>query len=111
MTTKIGYTLFRPGQEPLRGEAEFDGINYKTIKMAVEPLIDNEPLEHVAVLHNNRRADMFVSEVGAIHGLPRNEHATTVYRNNSMTRDPTLDPESIPAIYGPAVLFDQIVWS
>jgi len=88
---------------------------YDRIKSLVEPLINDEPLEHVSVLYNDRRADMFVSGVGAMaYGkrgpLPRNDEATHIYRAASMRRDPTQDPEDMPAIYGPAVIFDRIVW-
>lgn len=80
------------------------------------PLLgEGEPLEHVAVLHEGHRADMFVSELGHLPmkwrgPMPRNEQATTIYRNNTMVRSPNTDPETLSWIAGPAILFDRIVW-
>jgi hypothetical protein len=68
-------------------------------------------LEHVTVLHEGKRADMFVDEHGVRKQLPRNEAATAIYRNNWLTHHPKDAPESLPAIYGTAVLFDRIVWN
>jgi hypothetical protein len=74
------------------------------------PLLNGCDLEHVAVLHNGERADMFVDETGSLKGLPRNEAATAVYRNNWLTQHPKKSPEALPAIYGPAILFSKRVW-
>lgn len=74
------------------------------------PLLDGGDLEHVSVLFGGRRADMFVDDRGIEKDLPRNEAATAIYRANWLSRHPGADPESIPAIYGLAVLFDRIVW-
>lgn len=72
----------------------------------------DEPTEHVAVLYKGHRRDMFVGETSAINDRHiRNVRATEIYRNNWLTRHPGTDPESLPAISGPAVLFpDDIVW-
>ena len=84
---------------------------YDAIKRSIRLHFD-EPFEHVTVLYENRRADMFVDETSAINGRHiRNIRATEIYRNNALTRDPNLDPEEIPAISGPAVLFEKIVWT
>jgi hypothetical protein len=57
-------------------------------------------------------ADMFVDDEGAVpdHGLPRNEQATAIYRNNWLTNNKGTDPETLPAIYGCAILFMGRVW-
>jgi hypothetical protein len=72
----------------------------------------DEPWEHVAVLHGGERRDMFVGETSAINGRHiRNIRATEIYRNNTLTQSPGVDPESLPTISGPALLFpDTIVW-
>jgi len=114
---KTKYTIFKPGDGAVEhGEIDWPkDPGYDRIKALVEPLIGGEPLEHVAVLHNGRRADMFVSELGhmclATRGpLPLNDRATAIYRNNWMAQHPSDAPGSLPAIAGVAILFDRIVW-
>lgn len=72
----------------------------------------DEGFEHVAVLYDGERRDMFVGETSAINGRHiRNIRATEIYRCNTLTNDPGIDPESLPAISGPAVLFPfRRVW-
>jgi len=76
----------------------------------VTPYLGGRRFEHVTVLHNGKRADMFVDECGAINRLPMNIEATDIYRAASMRANPDQDPDSLPAIYGVAVLFDERVW-
>jgi hypothetical protein len=80
---------------------------YDLFRALLDPIIGR--FEHVAVLHEGGRRDMFVNEMSAFD-MPRNEAATRIYRNNTLTRSPETDPESIPAIHGPAVLFGRRVW-
>jgi hypothetical protein len=42
--------------------------------------------------------------------LPRNERATAILRNSSLTQRPDLDPARLPFVAGTAVLFDEPVW-
>jgi len=109
---KTTYTIFRVGVAPETVETDLPAEpGYDALKQLIGPLIDGEPLEHVTVLHEGERRDMFVDENSALTGLPRNEAATAIYRNNWLTRHPGADPESIPAIYGTAILFpDRQVW-
>jgi hypothetical protein len=83
---------------------------YSALRDLITPLLDGRNMEHVSVLHDGQRADMFVDEEGHLLGLPRNEAATTIYRNNWLTQHPDVDPETIPFIVGPAVLFSRRVW-
>jgi hypothetical protein len=88
---------------------------YDLVRAVVEPHLGGEPLEHIAVLHNGARRDMFVSELGTIAlttrpPLPRNERATAIYRAAWLARHPECDPESLAWIAGPAVLFERRVW-
>jgi hypothetical protein len=77
----------------------------------IQPIIgDGQDFEHVAVLHDGKRTDMFVNENGLLMGLPRNPGATVIYRNNWMSSHPKDDPESLNFIVGPAVLFRRRVW-
>ncbi len=84
--------------------------NLTKLRAIVEPHLDGQRLEHVAVLWNGKRCSMFVGETSTIDGRPRNEEATTVYRNNWMSSHPNDDPEDLPEICGPAVLFHRNVW-
>jgi len=85
--------------------------SFKAIRALLDPIFLKRPWEHVSVLIEGRRADMFVDESGHLAGLPRNEAATALYRANWMTRHPDADPESIPWIAGVAVLFERIIWT
>lgn len=80
------------------------------LRDVLEPILGGRP-EHVAVLHEGRRADMFVHEDGHGEHLPRNEAATAIYRAFWLERHPSDHPETLPCIAGPAVIFDRIVWS
>lgn len=105
------FLILRPGLVPARGSAPLPvEPSYQDIKALVEPYLDGGRMEHVAVLHNGRRSDMFVDEIGIQKGLPRNERATAIYRAATLAREPQLDPEHLSCIYGPAVVFDRLVW-
>lgn len=81
------------------------------LRELIEPHLDGERLEHVSVLWHGKACDMFVGETSSINGrMIRNIRATEIYRNNWLTRHPGTDPESMPSISGPAVLFDRRVW-
>ena len=116
---KTEYTIFRVGDAAVeRGEVDWPRrAGYHKIKGLVEPILgDGEPLEHVTVLWQGKRADMFVSELGHMAltdrgPLPRNDRATDIYRTNWMTQHPDQDPESLPTIAGTAILFHRIVWT
>lgn len=104
-------TIMRPGAEPEERAIELAAEpGYRTLDAILRPLLDGHDLEHVTVLHSGQRADMFVDEMSAVKGLPRNEAATAIYRNNWLTQHPGEDPERLPAIYGPAILFNRRVW-
>ncbi|MCJ2086935.1 hypothetical protein MKK88_13185 [Methylobacterium sp. E-005] len=80
------------------------------LRDVLEPILAGRP-EHVTVLHRSRRADMFVDEAFGPKGLPRNEAATSIYRAAWLRDHPADNPETLPWIAGPAVIFDRIVWS
>lgn len=85
--------------------------DYKKLRPLLAELLKEDP-EHVAVLYEGNRRDMFVGETSAINGrFIRNIRATDIYRNNTLTRAPGTDPESLPAISGPAIIFPHtIIW-
>ncbi len=65
-------------------------------------------LEHVSVLWEGRRADMFVGERSALDGSPVNSAATDIYHAATKARGGRL--AGAPRIYGNAVVFDRLVW-
>lgn len=110
----IKLRVMRPGQNDEIVEAECTARpSYKDICALVEPLL-GATLEHVSVLASFdgsdgvQPSDMFVDEVGANKGLPLNESATAIYRRASVERGE--HAESLPAVYGPAVLTSRRVW-
>lgn len=80
------------------------------LRSLLTPLFDGVVMEHVSVIHDGCRADMFVDGDAIDRGLPRNEAATAIYRYYSLSRTPARDAESLPAIYGTAILFHRRVW-
>lgn len=105
------YVWLRPGVLPKPGTFTIPTRpGYALLRELIEPMLDDARLEHVAVLYQGRRGDMFVDEIGSLRDLPVNEHATAIYRAASITQSPGLDPDSLPAIHGPAVVFDRQVW-
>jgi hypothetical protein len=119
---KLKILLMLPNKPSETREVTFRAATptYEELKAVVKPLLDGQDLECVRVLaslDNNppyQVLHMFVGESSALDGLPRNEAATTHYRRATMlglAPAPTpSDPEEIPAIYGPAVLFEKPVW-
>lgn len=108
---KTTMTIFQPGNEPVRRIIDLpDEPEWKHLQKVLSPLTGDNCPEHVAVLHEGERRDMFVHESGHLIGLPRNEDATKIYRNASLRREPNRDPETLPFIVGPAILFDRQVW-
>lgn len=82
-------TIMRPGQEAEQREVVLpDNPGFHRLDALLRPLLDGKHLD----------------------GLPRNEAATPIYRNNWLRQHPKDEPESLPAIYGPAVLFNRRVW-
>lgn len=113
------YRIMRPGELHVTGEVDWpEQPGYAAIKGLVEPILGGR-LEHVTVLNdfdgsaNERRGDMFVDEHSAIDlatRMPRNEAATAIYRRATLHREPHTAPETLPAIYGPAILFSRRIW-
>lgn len=109
-------TLMRPGLKPEKIEAHHLPVwpGYHALKalLCVDGMLGADVnLEHVSVLVDNRRHDMFVDDMGLVKGLARNPAATKIYRAASMWRNPEQDPEQLGFIAGPAILFSRPVWS
>lgn len=110
MDTK--YYIIRPSGEWEEGNIDWPKEpGYELIRDLVEPIVDG-PLEHVAVLYKDRRADMFVDELGHVRGIKKehNEEATKIYQTNWLKIYPGTNPDTLPSIVGTVVLFDRIVW-
>lgn len=118
MKTQI--LIMRPGQRHERREVEIPDDPSEVLaalRTIVEPITEGR-MEHVTVLSdfedgvNYKRADMFVHEEGhvLVPPLPRNEAATAIYRRNGIMNHGVTNPETLPWIAGPAVLFEHIVW-
>ena len=136
---KTTYTIYRHNGRSERGECDLaTQPTYSKITALIEPILAAEfnqagkvaarmgvaaaqfkvfP-EHVRVIRSvdepyrngEEYLDMFVDETGHAKDLPRNEAATAIYRANWLRQHPGTDPESLPFIAGPAVLFDRRVW-
>lgn len=105
------FTILRAdGSEEVRNTRMHDKPGYMVLQLLVKQYLTCEYAERVRVLHDGQAVDMFVDESGLDKGLPRNEKATTIYRNNVMTHEPGTDPESLPWVVGDAVLFSRSVW-
>lgn len=107
----VTLTVLRPDAEPeeLRLDlARHPGL--KKLREVLAPYLDGGELEHVSVLHQGRRSDMFVDDIGVLKELPRNEAATAIYRSYWLESHPGTDPETLPPICGPAILFSRQVW-
>lgn len=81
----------------------------------IAPLIRARHFEHVTILYNGERRDMFVDELGLLEDRPYNPLATMLYRQNTMVRclaqGQKLLPSEIGHIVGPAVFFPtRQVW-
>jgi hypothetical protein len=101
-------SIYRPGSDEVELR-ELPGRAWDDCKDAVAALVDCEWPEHVTVLHERRRADLFVHERGAILRLPVNELATQLYWAASKARG-IKDFAGFPRIHGVAVLFHTIIW-
>lgn len=84
---------------------------YNWLTRNIRPFFD-EPFERVNVLYMGEYRDMFVGETSAFNGRHiRNIRATEIYRNNALSNGWHRDPEEMPAVSGPAILFpDYQVW-
>lgn len=90
--------------------------HYVRIKELISPLLDGGEIEHVSCLAdfdggtNYQRSDMIVDEHFIDKRLPRNDAATELYRRAALLRMPGREPESLPPICGPAILFSRRIW-
>lgn len=84
--------------------------SYDEIKAVVGPYLEDGRMEHVSILFNGVRSDMFVDEDFNEKGLELNEEATKIYHASSLQREPEADTSDWPKIRGVAVVFDRRIW-
>ena len=106
--------IYRPGSaQPEERDVQLAANpSYQQLRDLITPLLDGGDLEHVSVLFEGRRADMFVDELGHVKNPPlrMNKAATAIYRASKMKQQPHIDPEELNWIAGPAIVFSEIVW-
>ena len=109
-------TIMRPGAadeerffNDLPPEPGFHALN--RILTTPDLLGEGTDIEHVSVLHDRQRLDMFVDETGALKKLPVNAAATKIYHAATLARMDNVDTKKLPKIYGTAVLFHRRVWT
>jgi len=108
---ETAYTIMRPGAPDVDASQSLPlEPGWRDLKPVISRLLHGASPEHVSVLHRGDKRDMFVDCSGKLKGLPRNDAATAIYRAATMAREPLRDPETLPAIYGTAVLFHRPVW-
>jgi hypothetical protein len=78
------------------------------MRAVIDPHLGGAGMELVIIAGS--RVDMFVDDLATVLGLPRNAKATEIYRKHWLDRHPGADPESMPQIDGPVVIFEGIVW-
>jgi hypothetical protein len=84
------------------------------LRLVVEPHLSGMAMHHVQVLapageweraRERDTVDLFYGETAVLRRLPVNEEATRFYRAAHLLLHPDDDPDGLPHIAGPAVLF------
>ena len=92
-------------------EFENDQPSYDELRPILDEFFPDLSAEHVSVLCNGKRTDMFVDETGHLKSLPINIRATAVYWEATMQAEGNkFSPRALTAIVGPAILFHDRVW-
>tara|TARA_R110000868_G_scaffold409899_1_gene696433 strand:- start:32896 stop:33243 length:348 start_codon:yes stop_codon:yes gene_type:complete len=113
---ETNYTILVPGQPPREATADLPMIpTYGDLKLTIGPVFrevfGGAMWEHVTImLEDGSRSDMFVDEHFVPKRLPLNPEATAHYRRATLTQEPGTNPNGLPAILGPAVVFHRQIW-
>jgi hypothetical protein len=81
------------------------------LRLVVEPYLSGMAMHHVRVLSpprsklSHESLDLFCGETAVLRRLPVNREATRLYRAAHLLFHPDDDPDALPHIAGPAVLF------
>src|SRR5262245_31118206 len=119
-TTRVGREPFRFDYQLIPAD-KHQPIRRGTVVMSAKPAWEELDLfvaDHldcctpmkVGLIISNEERDMFIDGIASMKELPRNELATSLYRANYLAKHPGTDPEKLPFICGPAILFDEQVW-
>ena len=98
-----------PGQpistgETLIPESATDPDGY--FEEAAEKHLDDGRAQRIEYVEDGFIKGMYVDDLAQIKDLPRNERATALFRAHYLAANRFINPESLPFIAGPAVLFD-----
>jgi hypothetical protein len=118
MTMETVMHIYRPGIEA--PEVRVVELSGKPSCWTLNDLLRGDDLlgagamiEHVSILVDGERRDMFVDEGGLSKGLPRNDAATAIYQAAVSNREhPELSMSDAAWLVGVAILFpERRVWS
>jgi hypothetical protein len=115
---KTRIRIMRPGQNDEIQEHDLPrNPGCEKLLAIIEPILgQHHYLERVSVLadfaggEKREPLDMFADENGHYLQLPFNQAATKIYRHAYLSRNPDTDPDTMPYVVGPAILFDRRVW-
>ena len=110
---KTVYTIIQPTGPEVETSVDWpNDPGYDLIKRLVLPILKfrrkEANLEHVSVLYQGQRADMFVDDMSAIEGLPPNPRATAIY--HAASKAAGISTGNASQIYGTAIVFHRKVW-
>jgi hypothetical protein len=115
--TKYAYTYYAEDGRVERGELTMDAPASEAdadreVRRQLKPLYFKTcTIERVAVIANDERVDMYVCELGAIKRMQCNDVATKLFRDTVLMGTPSKEPEMLPHIAGPVVVFDRVIWT
>jgi hypothetical protein len=113
---QTGYQVLFPEAKVLFGAVDWPfRPEDREVETMVRPYLGGHPSDRVQVVYDGTERDLFVvvalnSRIGQPSALAFNSGATSIYRNSWLRQHPGTDPETLPAILGPAVLFERPVW-
>ena len=87
-----------------------DAPDYDQIKKELDPIFGNLAWEHVTVIADGERRDMFVDDTGLLMGLSLNVEATLIYQTNTLGFKPAAPAEGLSPIVGTAILYNTRMW-
>lgn len=80
------------------------------LRKVVGGYLNGRGVEHMTVIHEGRRKDLFTSIPSPLDPQPINAAATEIYASAWLERHPSADPDDVPPLRGIAVLFHRKVW-
>lgn len=103
------YTIIKPDGSEESGSIDWpERPNLDKMKKLIAPIVGGD-IERVNVFWNGKYTDMFVHENGLEEGFARNNKATNIYWNNTLTHVKGAVQDDT-CVVGTVVLFDRKVW-